>query len=341
MDLQTSGLDRIVAALDPTPEVYYNASDILGILYHNPPLHSRLSAYPPFIAMADRQEFQDIATDADFQNLLASQSSIGQLLENPKTQAILSNTELLGQLREIDLKDLQHYLKTGVSEKYQDVPILGRWEIDPYLTFILEKRRKTGMTAADVRMLRYHIEFVKGFKLYIAPDNTVKLKGPDISQMAGRLPEIERALAAGSKPRPQVQVIQVPQTADPQSDPSASPTYNRMLSERYGLRGGRGGGPGEPAPAPATLVPQQAAAAAVPALMTTTELAAEIAKLPMTLLAEGTWKEQDSRYVVSLRPQKEVSQFLGTRRSSNIEASMREDWLQLSEGSQAMALLKF
>src|SRR5207302_970202 len=77
-DLRSSGLEKTVAAFDPTPENYYLASDVLGLIYRNPLLHNRLSTYPPLLALGERQEFQDIATDTEFQNMLATQTAVGQ-----------------------------------------------------------------------------------------------------------------------------------------------------------------------------------------------------------------------------------------------------------------------
>src|SRR6266498_1959466 len=98
-DLHATGLDKTVAAFDPTPEKYYMASDVLGLIYHNRLLESRLSAYPPFLSLAERQEFQDIANDTEYQNLLATQAPVGQIIDNPKTQAILNNQEIVQQIQ--------------------------------------------------------------------------------------------------------------------------------------------------------------------------------------------------------------------------------------------------
>src|SRR5439155_13810207 len=103
---------------------------------HNPLLHSRLAGYPPFLSLAERQEFQDVATDTEFQNLLATQAAVGQIAGNPKTQAILNNREIIQQIEQTDLKDLREYLKTGESPKYGDTRILGRWQLDAYATLL-------------------------------------------------------------------------------------------------------------------------------------------------------------------------------------------------------------
>lgn len=345
-DLRSSGLDRIAAALDPMPEVYYRAVDVLALLYHNHPLSTRLSAYPPFLTMAERPEFQELADDADFQKLWAGRESLSQLVQHPKVQSILGNRPLIAELLETDLKDLEHYLRTGVSEKYSDQPILGRWELHPYLTFIQEKKRKIGLTAAEVRLLRYHMEFIKGFKLYIAPDNSVKLKGPDITQLAGRLSDIAKALTAGTKPKVQVQVAQAPQVVQAPSPTARGPGMDPRLAQRYGQRYGlnpaqlQSGAPsaeqGETGVTP--TAPQPPPSQTLP---TMTQIAAQIAALPVTVLAQGSWKEQDGRFVISLRPEKEMPQFLGTRKSSQIEVSIREERLYLSENKQGIVLTRF
>lgn len=47
-DLQATGLAKAVAAIEPVPTVFYDVSDIVGLIYQNPLLHGRLSRTPPF-----------------------------------------------------------------------------------------------------------------------------------------------------------------------------------------------------------------------------------------------------------------------------------------------------
>src|SRR5688572_30730787 len=144
-DLRASGLEKTVTAFDPTPAGYYLASDILGLLYHNPLLNTRLAGYPSFLALADRAEFQDIANDTEYQNMLQTQSTVGQIVNHPKTQTILNSQEIVQQIGQTDLKDLHEYLKTGESPKYAEIRVLGRWQLDPYATLLQMKRRRTGI----------------------------------------------------------------------------------------------------------------------------------------------------------------------------------------------------
>jgi hypothetical protein len=266
--------------------------------------------------------------------MLASQPNLGQILDHPKTQAILGNADILQQLRAIDLKDLRDYLRTGVSEKYQDLPVLGRWELDPYLTLLQEKKRKVGMSSAEMRLLRYHMEFVKGFKLVVAPDNTAKLKGPDITQMVAKLAELAKAVTEGNRPRTVVRAA--PVAVQPQADPQQA-NQDRLMMQRYGRRGSSTPA-ATPTPAPVQVVTQTAPAAPP---MTAAELAAEIAKLPIVVLAQGTWKEEAGKFKISLQAQKEIKEFAGTKKSSVLEAVVHEDRLFLTENNQGMVMARF
>jgi len=336
-DLRSSGLEKTVTALDPAPEKWYLAADVIGLFYNNKLLDSRLAAYPPFLALGERPEFQDVVNDADYQNLLKSQASLSQILGNAKTQTILGNPEILQQLEQIDLKDLYDYLKTGESAKYQDQPILGRWEVDGYLTLLQQKRRKTGMTSAEVRRIRQEVEMSKGFKLILAPDNTAKLKGPDVNQFIKQLADTARAAAEEAANR-----AAATQAASPASPvaPSGTSAMSQQMASRYG-RGVPGGPTPAPAPTPVPVAVAAPTAAAPPPAPPLAVIAAELAKLPVVTLAEGTWKEEGGKYVISLRAQNDLSQFVGTKKSSTVQAAVRDSRLYLTEGNQNMVMARY
>src|SRR5206468_1574447 len=65
-DLHTTGLDKMVAKFDPTPPAFYEAADVVGLIYRNPLLQSRLSGYPALLPMEERTEFQELAADKEF-----------------------------------------------------------------------------------------------------------------------------------------------------------------------------------------------------------------------------------------------------------------------------------
>ena len=338
-DLRSSGLEKLAAVFDPAPDWYYDGADVLGLLYHNQPLHTRLASYPPFISLSETPEFQEVAADTEFQTLLASQPSLAQLLENPRMQALVGNPAVLDQLRTLDFKDLEAYLRTGASEKFQDPPILGRWEVDPYLTFLAAKKQNREMTAADVRLLRFHMEFVKGFKLYATPDKVVRIKGPDVAQMIGRLEEIAKAVQTGGKPRSAVQYVAPTPTVVPTQGGSGPSSVSREMIERYGINPGARAAqqPGFPADAQVAV---PVVAAPTPQV-TAAQVAAEIAALPFATLADGAWAEDDGQMTLSLNPRQELRQFVVTRRSSNIKASVREERLFLVDQGQTVVMAPF
>jgi len=342
-DLRSSGLEKTVAALDPAPEKYYEAVDVIGLMRHNPLLDSRLASYPPFLTLGERQEFQNIATDAEWQTMWASQASVAQILSHPKTQDILRNQDALEQLEQIDLNDLMAYLKTGESPKYLDQPILGRWEVDPYLTLQQEKRRKTGMTSMEMRTLRQQVEMIKGFKLVVAPDNSAKLKGPDVAQLLRQLADAARAAQEAARAQAAAAAAAAAGVApDPSAGPSGTSAMSQQMARRYGLAGGRTPGARAPAPAPApapvVVAPAPVAAPPPPSLEA---ISAELAKLPTTVLAQGSWKEEGGKYQITLQGQSELGQFVGMKRSSTVQAVVRDNRLYLSEGNQTMAMARY
>jgi hypothetical protein len=332
-DLHSSGLEKTVAAFDPTPESYYLASDILGLVYHNPLLHNRLSTYPPFLALADRQQFQDVATDTEFQNMLATQTAVGQIINHPKTQAILNDQDIVQQLQQTDLKDLLEYLKTGESPKFSDTRILGRWQLEPYATLLQEKKRRSHLTTAEMKLLKQQLEFVKGYTLIVTPDNNVKLKGPDVMPLIQKYLGELKASAEGTAKRA-APVVRAPAPPPPvrSTTPSAA---SQQMAQRYGIRPGA-----TPAPPPATAAAAAPTAAPV-APPSPAVIAAEIAKLPTVVLADGTWKGENDRFQLTLTSQAGGFRFDTGKKSATVEASIKDGRLYLAEENATMVMEKF
>src|SRR5207237_6318961 len=90
-DLKETGLDKLVAKADPTPAPFYEASDIVGLVYHNPLLQSRLSAYPGLLSLAEKQEFQELASDKDCIELFQREEPIIKIINHPRFQTIAKN----------------------------------------------------------------------------------------------------------------------------------------------------------------------------------------------------------------------------------------------------------
>jgi uncharacterized membrane protein required for colicin V production len=132
-DLQSTGMDKVARAVDPMPEMYFKAADLAGLLYQNPQLGDRLANYPMFTSLGERDDFKQIGSDADFQGAWKNHSPVGQLLNNANAKAIWRNNDtanLIWGIVQTDLDDLNGYLKTGHSEKYDSEKILGRWDFN-------------------------------------------------------------------------------------------------------------------------------------------------------------------------------------------------------------------
>jgi hypothetical protein len=329
-DLHSSGLDGAVASFAPVPEVYFSAADVMGLLYHNPLLHSRLATYPPFLALAERPELQDIANDSAYQNMLATQASVSQIIQDPKTQGLMTNEGLLAELRQIDLKDLYHYLQTGESDVFGDRPILGRWEVDPIASMLQEKRRRVTLTVGDMLKLREQMKLLGGMRLIVTPDNVVRLKGPDVAALMQRVEEV------GIQRRRTVPVVRVPVATAGAGDSAASSEANRLFTERYGQRPSAPAAGAPAAPAPMRAVP----AASTPTPLSPQAIEEEMARAPSVLLAEGTWREDRGRYEITLRPQKEFYFFEG-RQAPELQATIRDGSLYLAKERKNLVLERF
>lgn len=132
-DMESTGMAKVARAIDPMPEMYFKAADLAGLLYQNPQLADRLANYPMFTSLGERDDFKLLGADADFQGAWKSHSPIGHLLNNPDALAIWRNNDtadLVWGIVQSNFDDLNGYLKTGHSEKYDSEKILGRWDFN-------------------------------------------------------------------------------------------------------------------------------------------------------------------------------------------------------------------
>lgn len=205
-DLRSTGLEKCVAMFDRMPPIYYQICDILGLIYNNPILLSRVSHYPPFLSLGQRQEFQDIATDVEYNNLLLSKGDITQIINHPKTQTIIYNPEIVQELLQQDLKDFREYLETGKSLRYDEERILGKWDLDFYSTLVQERRKRPNLTASQMTRLRKDLmETLKSVTLMATTDKKVNLKvevSDQVKQQSQAAAQAAAAAAARNNPGP-------------------------------------------------------------------------------------------------------------------------------------------
>jgi hypothetical protein len=179
-DLQSSGMAKIAAAIDPTPDTYYQAADLVGLIYHNDLLEGRLSRYPAFLSLGERPEFQAIANDQAFTELRQRQPPLSEVLKNPNAQAIVNNPDLLKEVWGIvmaNMQDLKQFLMTGQSAKYDEEKILGRWSANVNLTLAELKRTRPNISPTEMKQVKRIVAAVfEKTTLVAAPDKQVYLK---------------------------------------------------------------------------------------------------------------------------------------------------------------------
>jgi len=262
-DMESTGWSKTFAALDSTPVKFYDVADILGILHGNPLVHGRVENYPPFLALAEAPEFTDIGGDQEFQKMLQDQPALATLINHPKMLAVLNNPSLMDTFSHLDLKDFRQYIESGVSPRYEDERILGRWRMDPASVFTTLKRQRLNTSPAEMKKIREMLAPVlSGVTLIAYPDGRFSMK---MAAAAPAAPAAEPAADAAA-----------PETAA--ADPNA--TRNAYLA-RYGIR------PGAPAaPAPAASSQKRTAGAPAPSLPTVSPL-------------DGTWTRSEGRYLLT------------------------------------------
>jgi hypothetical protein len=270
-DMTSSGWDRTFAALDATPAVRYQIADLLGFIHENPAVRARLLTYPPFLSLAEKPELTELLGDAEYLKLLDDKAGITALHNHPKTQAVLTSSDVRDALAKVDLKDLKSYLETGKSPLFDDEKILGRWRADVTPSIIDARRKRTNLPPAELRNLRAVLAtFLKNATAVAYPDGRFVLTVP--------LPALPKA----------------PETAADGSEAAAgTPALDPILAQRYGLR------PGSPA---VTATPGTAAAPTDPISLAKKyfpNLGGQDGKGLAALTAEGTWLRSGVRYLIS------------------------------------------
>jgi hypothetical protein len=187
--IRSAKLDKALAGYDPAPPAYYDAADIVGLVMNNYPLQSRLSRYPKMLELGERQEFQNIATDVEVNQLFAQQAPLSQLLENPKIQAVVTNREIAVKLQELlvaDLKDLREYLETGISPKYNEEKILGLWVLTVEGSAAEAKKKNPMITSKDLNRFKSQLYTAyPNAELVVTTDHKAVLKATEPGTAAG------------------------------------------------------------------------------------------------------------------------------------------------------------
>lgn len=280
-DMRTTGFDRLVAPFDPAPKKFYEITDILGLMYHNnPAVLQRLSDYPPFMNLSERQDLKDMAADKDFMEALQGKLSLADIIINPRVEAFVAATDLTQQLLAVNLKDFRTYLEKGTSVIYDPLKILGRWELDADQVVINARKKRPNISTKELKALRTVLAtMAAGTQLKATTDNKMTLvtKGliVDMQKMAEQV-QASQASRAAAAPRPGTRGLGVAPSA-------LAPAVRRSL-----------GNPGMDARYGITAPP----AAAAP-------VAAEPVPLKMeTKTYDGSWEGDGDIYTIKMKDEK-------------------------------------
>lgn len=192
-ELHSTKFDKVVASRDPASKSFYEAADVVSLIFQNPRLEARLSRYPGLLAISERPEFVELGNDVEFHNLWQGGAKVGELLKYPKIQAITTNDATVADIRNVvmpDLQDLHAFLLTGKSAKYDDERILGRWSVNVAEVMEMEKQEKRIVQPAELVRLRNRTAALNGATLVATTENKVILKRGEKAPNAENQPRI-------------------------------------------------------------------------------------------------------------------------------------------------------
>ena len=156
-DLQATGFYKVATSISKFSPSFYNAADVTGLLYQNSLMEARLARYPGLLGLAERPEFQDLATDTQFTQMRLERKPIMAIIKHPKVEGILNNPETMKTIWstiEPDLKDLAAFLETGRSAKYDSEKILGRWNFDVNSIMAAIRQKQPNLTSSQMQKIK-------------------------------------------------------------------------------------------------------------------------------------------------------------------------------------------
>jgi hypothetical protein len=179
----------VLASYDMVPGRVYQAADLAVLILHNPLLLSRLAHYPPCLELAERQDFKNLAHDAELQQMITTQAKVIEILRYPKVRTVLTNAAVVAQVSGLlgnDLDDLQTFLATGQSPKYDPETILGIWDIDRAATIEQLRKKQPAISPKQLSKVEQDLfPLITGLSLTATPDYQMilKLLNPSTSAM--------------------------------------------------------------------------------------------------------------------------------------------------------------
>jgi hypothetical protein len=163
------------------PPDYYRLADLAGLICQNPTLTTRLANYPMFVSLLQRDDIRQITSDQTFTNDWATHASMGQMLKEPVIQDVIKNNDLINSVWVVvqtNMDDLNTYLQTGKSPKYDSELILGRWDINPRVTYAYTRLgQPSNLAPAEIAAAKaFFANAYARTVIIVAADNQVYVK---------------------------------------------------------------------------------------------------------------------------------------------------------------------
>jgi hypothetical protein len=230
--LHDQNLDKVLASYDMVPAQVYQAADIATLILHNPDLMTRLAHYPACLQLEQQQEYKNLAHDTILQELITKQSRVIDILKYPTVNAMLTNGTIVAQLSAFfaqDLDDLQSYLATGQSSKYDPETILGVWDIDRAATLAQLRKKQPDITLKELTQRRDDLfPQIENLTVTVTPDHQVILKRPSPNNVDGTV------VAAGTwKKTSDTYEVNLPGSLPENSEPEID-QGNRLFLPKFG-----------------------------------------------------------------------------------------------------------
>jgi len=274
-DITDTGLSKAVWRLDKSPADYYRATDFLAFLYHNPLTHGRLALYPPYLRLGEKAEYTRFGEQDYAQLWLGGTPPFGPILDDERSKQVWQNPANLTStwnLLSPDLEDVEAFLRTGKSAKFDGEPILGIWHFDARGALVEFKKAKPNSTTTQLKNMRVVYPMLAKATMTVSPDHRLIVR--DLIDFGQGQAAMNAAAAVAAAAAPVV--AGVPPTVTAGGDAGG-----RLQDARYRMGLSRRPGPGT-APPPATF------AAAAPGQPAAPQLT------PITL--EGEWQTDGSGY---------------------------------------------
>jgi len=192
-DMESTGMNKVAVAVATLPEDYYRLADLAGLLSQNAQLSDRLARYPAFLSVRERDDFQQLGQNSDFQNAWKQQAPISQLIHNDQFNAIWENHDTVKLVRGIiddNYDDLYAYLQSGQSAKYDPDKLLGFWDFNTATTAAMLPVAQPKISPAEMQYVRLWMTNYLSTFLVITPDqeafmhNVPRVKSSPVGETA-------------------------------------------------------------------------------------------------------------------------------------------------------------